>query len=205
MSEMAAAVPYSSASAGAAGMLGGRLFHGGHNCSVEGVDHALQVAAALAGGTFELGDRVACLRGTGSPPLAARGTVVGEAPACGTLVITAVALQPPSACVTGQCVSDQGCGSRDGSGQRSTAAVPAFRHRACRTIAGIYDDDAVEVLFDEPFAEGTDLHGKARGRHGGMLPAAQLLNLSKPQAVAATGHFATRAHMAIEVPTKPCM
>lgn len=54
-------------------------------------------------------------------------------------------------------------------------------------MTGIYDDDAVEVLFDEPFAEGTDLHGKARGRHGGMLPATQLLNLSKPQAVAATG------------------
>jgi Xrn1 SH3-like domain len=51
----------------------------------------------------------------------------------------------------------------------------------------VYDDDAVEVLFDEPFTEGTDLHGKARGRHGGMLPATQLLNLSKPQAVAATG------------------
>lgn len=53
--------------------------------------------------------------------------------------------------------------------------------------AGIYDDDAVEVLFDEPFAEGTDLHGRAAGQSGGMLPATELLNLSKPQAVAATG------------------
>ena len=36
------------------------------------------VTAALAGGQFELGDRVACLRGTGTPPLGLRGTVVGE-------------------------------------------------------------------------------------------------------------------------------
>lgn len=35
------------------------------------------MAAALAGGAFDLGDRVACLRGTGSPALGARGTVVG--------------------------------------------------------------------------------------------------------------------------------
>lgn len=49
------------------------------NCRLtQFTNHAWQVAAALAGGSFELGDRVACLRGTGSPPLAARGTVVGE-------------------------------------------------------------------------------------------------------------------------------
>ena len=35
------------------------------------------VSAALAGGIFELGDRVACMRGTGTPPLGLRGTVVG--------------------------------------------------------------------------------------------------------------------------------
>ena len=35
------------------------------------------VTAALAGGQFELGDRVACLRGTGTPPLGLRGSVVG--------------------------------------------------------------------------------------------------------------------------------
>lgn len=51
----------------------------------------------------------------------------------------------------------------------------------------MYDDDAVEVLFDAPFAEGADLHGRAVGRTGGMLPATELLNLSKPHAVAAPG------------------
>ncbi|KAA6417737.1 MAG: 5 -3 exoribonuclease 1, partial [Trebouxia sp. A1-2] len=35
------------------------------------------VASELAGGTFDLGDRVACLKSTGSPPLGSRGTVVG--------------------------------------------------------------------------------------------------------------------------------
>lgn len=35
------------------------------------------VASALAGGHFDLGDRVACLRAHSQPPLGARGTVVG--------------------------------------------------------------------------------------------------------------------------------
>ncbi|DBA92644.1 TPA: hypothetical protein ACH3X1_002861 [Trebouxia sp. C0004] len=35
------------------------------------------VASELAGGAFDLGDRVACLKSTGSPPLGSRGTVVG--------------------------------------------------------------------------------------------------------------------------------
>ena len=35
------------------------------------------VSSALAGGIFEIGDRVACMRGTGTPPLGLRGTVVG--------------------------------------------------------------------------------------------------------------------------------
>ena len=35
------------------------------------------VSAALAGGVFELGDRAACMRGTGTPPLGLRGTIVG--------------------------------------------------------------------------------------------------------------------------------
>jgi hypothetical protein len=35
------------------------------------------LAAALAGGVFELGDRVAAIGGSGSPPFASRGTVVG--------------------------------------------------------------------------------------------------------------------------------
>ncbi len=36
-----------------------------------------QAASAVAGGEFELGDRVVVLRGTGSPPFGARGTVIG--------------------------------------------------------------------------------------------------------------------------------
>lgn len=35
------------------------------------------VSAELAGGVFELGDRAACMRGTGTPPLGLRGTIVG--------------------------------------------------------------------------------------------------------------------------------
>jgi hypothetical protein len=34
----------------------------------------------LAGGAFEPGDRVVVLRGTGSPPFGARGTVIGVLP-----------------------------------------------------------------------------------------------------------------------------
>ena len=160
-----------------------------------------QVAAALAGGTFELGDRVACLRGTGSPPLAARGTVVGEASELAAFLVGRLhhgnllqcwvrSFTSSSASArSGQARLDQGRSSNVSGRQLPTAAAPAHatRHCAFSSMAGIYDDDAVEVLFDEPSAEGTDLHGKARGRHGGMLPATQLLNLSKPQAVAATG------------------
>ena len=68
-----------------------------------------------------------------------------------------------------------------------SAAEPSLHAQVAHDTAGIYDDDALEVLFDEDFAEGTDLHGRARGRAGGMLPATELLNLSKPQAVAAKG------------------
>jgi hypothetical protein len=35
------------------------------------------VAAALAGGVFDIGDRVACIGGSGSPAFGTRGTVVG--------------------------------------------------------------------------------------------------------------------------------
>jgi hypothetical protein len=36
--------------------------------------------SVLAGGAFEPGDRVVVLRGTGSPPFGARGTVIGVLP-----------------------------------------------------------------------------------------------------------------------------
>ena len=35
------------------------------------------ISSALAGGVFELGDRVACMQGAGTPPLGLRGTIVG--------------------------------------------------------------------------------------------------------------------------------
>lgn len=35
------------------------------------------MTAALAGGVFDIGDRVAAITGSGSPPFGSRGTVVG--------------------------------------------------------------------------------------------------------------------------------
>ncbi|GAB4816899.1 hypothetical protein N2152v2_003945 [Parachlorella kessleri] len=91
------------------------------------------VVVALAGGTFEIGDRVTSLCGSGTPPFGHRGTVVG--------VI----------------------------------------------------DEAVEVLFDCEFPGGTDLYGRCHGNSGLLVPAAELLNLSKPHAVKAEGAHAPRA------------
>lgn len=45
--------------------------------------------STLTGGPFELGDRVACVRATGSPPFGLRGTVIGEHPKCWFLCCTA--------------------------------------------------------------------------------------------------------------------
>lgn len=53
--------------------------------------------------------------------------------------------------------------------------------------AGVYEDDAVEVVFDAEWEGGSDLHGRATGQFGGMVALSDLLNLSKAQAVAATG------------------
>ncbi|KAK9818370.1 hypothetical protein WJX72_011521 [[Myrmecia] bisecta] len=90
------------------------------------------VAMALAGGVFELGDRVASIRATGTPPFGLRGTVVGV------------------------------------------------------------HEDACEVLFDADFLGGNDLHGRCNGSCGLIIPADQLLNLSKPQAIQATGPSAPK-------------
>jgi 5'-3' exoribonuclease 1 len=91
-------------------------------------------AAELAGGAFELADRVVAVSdgAGGGPPFGARGTVVG-----------------------------------------------------------VYDD-AVEVLFDGDFPGGSDLFGRCAGGAGALLPAAALLNLSKPAAVRAEGADAPR-------------
>ena len=56
----------------------------------------------------------------------------------------------------------------------------------CAMPAGVHDD-ACEVLFDVPFPEGSDLSGRCNGKCGGILAAGELLNLSKPHAVAVTG------------------
>lgn len=102
-------------------------------------------AAALAGGAFDLGDRVAAVGGAGPAPFGARGTVVG-----------------------------------------------------------VYDD-AVEVLFDEDFAGGTDLSGRCAGSCGAMLLGRELLNLSKPAAVrVATPPHTQRAAAPVQQ-QQPCM
>ncbi|KAL4425618.1 hypothetical protein ABPG75_009634 [Micractinium tetrahymenae] len=90
------------------------------------------MAAALAGGVFDIGDRVAAITGSGSPAFGCRGTVVGTY------------------------------------------------------------DDAVEVVFDSEVAGGSDLYGRCNGTCGMLLPASDLLNLSKPAAVKAEGQHAPR-------------
>jgi 5'-3' exoribonuclease 1 len=90
------------------------------------------MTAALAGGVFDIGDRVAAITGSGSPPFGSRGTVVGTY------------------------------------------------------------DDAVEVVFDAEVPGGSDLYGRCNGNCGMLLPASDLLNLSKPSAVKAEGQHAPR-------------
>lgn len=53
-------------------------------------------------------------------------------------------------------------------------------------VVGVHDD-ACEVLFDLSFPEGTDLAGRCSSKCGAILAASELLNLSKPHAVAVTG------------------
>ena len=50
-----------------------------------------------------------------------------------------------------------------------------------------------QVLFDSEFSGGTDLYGRCHGSCGALLPAAELLNLSKPHAVRAEGAAAPHA------------
>ena len=66
----------------------------------------------------------------------------------------------------------------------ANSGEPTFGSRG--TVVGVYDD-AVEVLFDQEFLGGTDLFGRCNGNFGAMLPADQLLNLSRPHAVKAEG------------------
>ena len=92
-------------------------------------------ATALAGGTFDVGDRVASIAAPGS----------GDA----------------------------------------TAAPPPFGARG--TVVGVHEEEAVEVLFDCPWAGGSDLHGRCAGASGAVVSPEALLNLSKPHALAASG------------------
>jgi 5'-3' exoribonuclease 1 len=66
----------------------------------------------------------------------------------------------------------------------SSVGAPAFGSRG--TVVGVYDE-AVEVLFDQEFLGGNDLFGRCNGNYGAMLPADQILNLSRPHAVRAEG------------------
>jgi 5'-3' exoribonuclease 1 len=65
-----------------------------------------------------------------------------------------------------------------------SSGAPAFGSRG--TVVGVYDE-AVEVLFDSEFLGGNDLFGRCNGDFGAMLPADQILNLSRPHAVKAEG------------------
>lgn len=71
----------------------------------------------------------------------------------------------------------------------ANAGAPVFGSRG--TVVGVYDD-AVEVLFDQEFLGGNDLFGRCIGNYGAMLPADQLLNLSRPHAVKAEGTSAPK-------------
>jgi hypothetical protein len=66
----------------------------------------------------------------------------------------------------------------------SSSGAPAFGSRG--TVVGVYDE-AVEVLFDQEFLGGNDLFGRCNGDFGAMVPADQILNLSRPHAVKAEG------------------
>jgi len=66
----------------------------------------------------------------------------------------------------------------------SSLGAPAFGSRG--TVVGVYDE-SVEVLFDQEFVGGNDLFGRCNGEYGAMLPAEQILNLSRPHAVKAEG------------------
>ena len=57
------------------------------------------------------------------------------------------------------------------------------------TIVGVYED-ACEVLFDTDFTGGTALSGRCLPGRGLIMSNFQLLNLSKPHAIPASGAFA---------------
>ena len=67
-------------------------------------------------------------------------------------------------------------------------SVPPLGTRG--TIVGVYED-ACEVLFDTDFTGGTSLSGRCLSGRGLIMSNFQLLNLSKPHAIPASGAFAT--------------
>lgn len=54
------------------------------------------------------------------------------------------------------------------------------------TVVGVYED-ACEVLFDSEFTGGTSLNGRCLQGRGLIMSSYQLLNLSKPHAIPASG------------------
>ena len=77
---------------------------------------------------------------------------------------------------------------------------PAFGSRGAIVAVHTYTDahtqdahaESVEVLFDEDFVGGNDLHGMIPNKRGAMLPVAQLINLSHPPAMPNLGSAAPK-------------
>ena len=77
---------------------------------------------------------------------------------------------------------------------------PSFGSRGAIVAIHSYTDahtqdskaESVEVLFDEDFVGGTDLHGVISSKRGAMLPVAQLINLSHPPAMPNLGSAAPK-------------
>ena len=77
---------------------------------------------------------------------------------------------------------------------------PAFGSRGAVVAVHSYMDahtqaavaETVEVLFDEDFVGGNDLHGMITSKRGALLPVAQLINLSHPPAMPNLGTAAPK-------------
>ena len=77
---------------------------------------------------------------------------------------------------------------------------PSFGSRGAIVAVHSYMDahtqdahaESVEVLFDDDFVGGNDLHGMISNKRGAMLPVAQLINLSHPPAMPNLGSAAPK-------------
>jgi len=83
---------------------------------------------------------------------------------------------------------------------------PSFGSRGAIVAVHSYMDahsqdahaESVEVLFDDDFVGGNDLHGVISGKRGAMLPVAQLINLSHPPAMPNLGSAAPKVVVKVE-------